>query len=354
MVSTGRVPFLLQLKNPRQRRRWKMRFLRKLRNSTKAKRGEKVALTVVALGGQPFMISLYKSITLVSTGRNLWQGRFSLMRIVEYSYYQRRRGSLVFFRNRPNQEILVTDWLITSHVTKITSSDWLFTCVGRFLLQTWREGSKDITFETEDDEKKSAKEALILWTQRRTKGYKNVKVTNFTKSWKDGLAFNALIHKHRPDLVDFDSLSPVNAKENLEHAFSVAETELGIPRSSFSGIDKRIKLWVKMNRPGAVNYPTVYVSSKVNFTHVIIHQDGLITRIRGVVCGTVVYRTTCQDMLDLVKQNFKQGPTETSKQPIRTRYLGHLTGYQPIRDQYFLIRSVPDFKFTRGKGKARM
>eukprot|EP00116_Pleurobrachia_bachei_P002225 sb/3462487/ len=37
-----------------------------------------------------------------------------------------------------------------------------------------------------------------------------------------------------------------------------------------------------------------------------------------------------------------QEPTETSKQPFRTRYLGHVTGYQPIRDQYFLIRSVPD------------
>ena len=37
-----------------------------------------------------------------------------------------------------------------------------------------------------------------------------------------------------------------------------------------------------------------------------------------------------------------QEPTESSKQPIRTRYLGHVTVYQPIRDQYFLIRSVPD------------
>eukprot|EP00116_Pleurobrachia_bachei_P006770 sb/3467032/ len=35
-----------------------------------------------------------------------------------------------------------------------------------------------------------------------------------------------------------------------------------------------------------------------------------------------------------------QEPTDTSKQPIRTRYLGHVTSYQPIRDQYFLIRSV--------------
>eukprot|EP00116_Pleurobrachia_bachei_P013503 sb/3473765/ len=38
----------------------------------------------------------------------------------------------------------------------------------------------------------------------------------------------------------------------------------------------------------------------------------------------------------------KQEPTRSSKQPIRARYLGHVTGYQPIRDQYFLIRSVPD------------
>eukprot|EP00116_Pleurobrachia_bachei_P000738 sb/3461000/ len=36
-----------------------------------------------------------------------------------------------------------------------------------------------------------------------------------------------------------------------------------------------------------------------------------------------------------------QEPTDTSKQPIRTHYLGHMTGYQPIRDQYFLIRSIP-------------
>eukprot|EP00116_Pleurobrachia_bachei_P006886 sb/3467148/ len=40
--------------------------------------------------------------------------------------------------------------------------------------------------------------------------------------------------------------------------------------------------------------------------------------------------------------NYSQEPTETSKQPIKTQCLGHVTGYQPIRGQYFLIRSVPD------------
>eukprot|EP00116_Pleurobrachia_bachei_P002404 sb/3462666/ len=44
----------------------------------------------------------------------------------------------------------------------------------------------------------------------------------------------------------------------------------------------------------------------------------------------------------VVEEERGQQPTDTSKQPIKTRYLGHVTGYQPIRDQYFLIRSVPE------------
>jgi len=76
----------------------------------------------------------------------------------------------------------------------------------------------------------SAKQGLLVWCQKKTKDYKGVKVQDFQESFKDGLAFCALIHKHRPDLIDFDSLRKENARENLDLAFDVAEKELGIPK----------------------------------------------------------------------------------------------------------------------------
>ena len=49
----------------------------------------------------------------------------------------------------------------------------------------------------------------------------------FYFSWRDGLAFNAIIHKHRQDLIQYERLSKSNAMYNLNNAFEVAEKELG-------------------------------------------------------------------------------------------------------------------------------
>uniref|UniRef100_H2ZPE1 Spectrin beta chain n=1 Tax=Ciona savignyi TaxID=51511 RepID=H2ZPE1_CIOSA len=100
----------------------------------------------------------------------------------------------------------------------------IWTIILRFQIQ-------DISVETEDNrETRSAKDALLLWCQMKTAGYANVNVHNFNTSWRDGLAFNAIIHKHRPDLIDYDSLKKSNAMHNLQNAFNVAEQQLGLTK----------------------------------------------------------------------------------------------------------------------------
>ncbi|XP_054482562.1 spectrin family protein isoform X3 [Anoplopoma fimbria] len=100
----------------------------------------------------------------------------------------------------------------------------IWTIILRFQIQ-------DISVATEDNkEKKSAKDALLLWCQMKTAGYPNVNIHNFTTSWRDGLAFSAIVHKHRPDVIEVDNLKRSNAHYNLQNAFNVAEKELGLTK----------------------------------------------------------------------------------------------------------------------------
>ncbi|ELK09890.1 alpha-actinin-1 isoform X1 [Pteropus alecto] len=79
-------------------------------------------------------------------------------------------------------------------------------------------------------EETSAKEGLLLWCQRKTAPYKNVNIQNFHISWKDGLGFCALIHRHRPELIDYGKLRKDDPLTNLNTAFDVAEKYLDIPK----------------------------------------------------------------------------------------------------------------------------
>ncbi|XP_030897275.1 plectin isoform X6 [Leptonychotes weddellii] len=76
----------------------------------------------------------------------------------------------------------------------------------------------------------TAKEKLLLWSQRMVEGYHGLRCDNFTSSWRDGRLFNAIIHRHKPVLIDMNKVYRQTNLENLDQAFSVAERDLGVTR----------------------------------------------------------------------------------------------------------------------------
>ncbi|XP_077199074.1 dystrophin isoform X7 [Paroedura picta] len=77
----------------------------------------------------------------------------------------------------------------------------------------------------------NSEKILLSWVRQSTQNYPQVNVINFTNSWSDGLAFNALIHSHRPDLFDWDNVvCQQSAIQRLDHAFNIAKRHLGIEK----------------------------------------------------------------------------------------------------------------------------
>ncbi|XP_055551148.1 spectrin beta chain, non-erythrocytic 1 isoform X2 [Wyeomyia smithii] len=166
-------------------------------------------------------IKLLKLLEIIS-GEKLGKPNNGRMRVHKIENVNK---SLAFLHTKVRLESIGAEDIVDHNPRLILGLIW--TIILRFQIQ---EIEIDVDEENESSEKKSAKDALLLWCQRKTQGYQNVHITDFTNSWRSGLGFNALIHSHRPDLFDYNSLPPGRNIENLNHAFEVADRELGIPR----------------------------------------------------------------------------------------------------------------------------
>jgi len=81
----------------------------------------------------------------------------------------------------------------------------------------------------EEDSNKNFKEGLLIWCRKKTQGYDKVEgnLKNFSTSWSSGLAFAALVNRHYPNMMAYDSNG--EPKDVLEEAFAACE-QLGVER----------------------------------------------------------------------------------------------------------------------------
>ncbi|XP_071400183.1 EH domain-binding protein 1 isoform X2 [Centroberyx affinis] len=75
----------------------------------------------------------------------------------------------------------------------------------------------------------TSSQSLLEWCQEVTQGHKGLRITNFSTSWRNGLAFCAILHHFYPEKIDYELLDPYNIKRNNKKAFD-GFAELGISR----------------------------------------------------------------------------------------------------------------------------
>lgn len=98
------------------------------------------------------------------------------------------------------------------------------------IIQYWQGKEVRESASAPESQQNNIEKFLLSWCQQQTKGYANVQIEDFTRSWQSGLAFNALIHRFHSNLFDYEDLIGQSAEKNLEHAFSVAQNVFKIDR----------------------------------------------------------------------------------------------------------------------------
>eukprot|EP01086_Lenisia_limosa_P003347 TRINITY_DN1774_c0_g1_i2.p1 TRINITY_DN1774_c0_g1~~TRINITY_DN1774_c0_g1_i2.p1 ORF type:complete len:202 (+),score=79.61 TRINITY_DN1774_c0_g1_i2:202-807(+) len=95
----------------------------------------------------------------------------------------------------------------------------------------------------DDEDVMTPKETLLMWLKQKTQGYEGVAIENLTSSFDNGKALCALIHRHRPALIDYDALTNDGVK-NVEIAMEAAvkyfEHDKFITAEEFMTLDEKL------------------------------------------------------------------------------------------------------------------
>ncbi|XP_033152008.1 EH domain-binding protein 1 isoform X5 [Drosophila mauritiana] len=178
---------------------------------------------------------------------------------------------------------------------------------------------------------------LLEWCKEVTKDYPNVKVTNLTTSWRNGMAFCAIIHHFVPELIDMSKLSAHDVVGNCRIGFDAAES-LGIPRvieprdmNMLTVPDKLAVMTylhqlrahftgkqLKIEQIGSTADESSYVigdyksdnlsQNRINFSHpksLLLHQNSFDEEINGSNKSEQLSPTSKKDVKNLILYNSK-------------------------------------------------
>ena len=179
--------------------------------------------------GQPMIVNLFEDLR---DGTQL----LSLLALLTGHILKPERGRMrVHHLNNVNQAIRLLEEEYNVKLVNISSDDIVdgnpkltLGLVWNIILH-WQ--MKDVLREGSPERQQTNLEKTLLeWCQQATQGYERVNITNLTTSFRNGLAFNALIHHYCPDLFCYDDLLRNPSDKNLIHAFNLADEKLGIEK----------------------------------------------------------------------------------------------------------------------------
>ncbi|XP_043280614.1 dystrophin isoform X6 [Venturia canescens] len=159
----------------------------------------------------------------------------SLLEVLTSKFYKRERGRMrVHHLNNVNKALQILEQNNVKLVN-ISSNDIVDGNPKLTLGLVWsiilhwqvQYHLKDLMTELQQT---NLEKTLLAWCRQNSQNYPGVDIKNFTTSWSDGLAFNAILHRWRPQLFDFNNIARKHPNARLENAFRLAHDHLSIER----------------------------------------------------------------------------------------------------------------------------
>ncbi|EJD76228.1 hypothetical protein LOAG_16762 [Loa loa] len=161
---------------------------------------------------------------------------------------------------------------------------------------------------------------ILRWVNAQLARPYNIKLTDMDKSWRDGVAFNALIHRVRPELVDMDIVYRSTPKANLQQAFRLAKEHLHIRPL----LDVEDMLCDKSDKRSVITYVSQFIRTLKHLrpiaTYPVIDDHSLITWMEDTL--SILRSSVSTSLYDQYQRYLS----------LRKQYFEHRSAYYSLRE----------------------